>query len=665
MTRFSWGWSAALAAVSAAWWGISILRGAPIARAAGPLVQITAPALGFKLREGRTTPVRIRVEPEARPLLKWTVRLTGPQSTDTELAAGTRGVYGQVGTVAADGLAPGERYTLVLEASDTDGAASRAEVTFLVPDLQYTLIPLEPGNFLRNFLDGLSVDASGSMISFAGSPAGRRDFEIYFLNSAAGTLKKVELPLATSEGQKLSPDGRRFFFRELLALDYYDLETGTLIVGPATQADFFNTDSTGRIVALQSQNDLDPSVGNPSHTVQYFLYDDSTKAARQLTNDPQAIIYSSNEDYCPATLGTTPTISSDGNTIAIVTGATLGLAQSDPALGCRIFTYDVAGATLRYLTGLPREMVLGTSTMSADAHWLSFPVIQMVSTGVRRSIAGLLDLRTGEFSAPWKALTKSQIYDGAISADGSTVVLSTPADLDPSVGNTDGNFDLFAYDLASGRVTQISDTTGAHLQGLCPGYRPQVSSDARVVLFSLYRFSADKCTIDRPQINEADGLALGRVRAVRKRAGNRRPVLQPLNPVRVEAGDTLDLRLSATDPDGDPIVFFAQTLGALDVPSGSIIEDHHDGTATFRWATKPEDAGIHVVRVAAFDEGGGETFDDVTVAVCSRIVADGDLQGVQSALFETEPPAACRDADLNHDGMITAADMVSAAVEHR
>jgi len=66
--------------------------------------------------------------------------------------------------------------------------------------------------------------------------------------------------------------------------------------------------------------------------------------------------------------------------------------------------------------------------------------------------------------------------------------------------------------------------------------------------------------------------------------------------------------------------------------------------------------------VAAFDEGGGETLEDFTIAVCSKVVNDGSLSGVLDALFDSAVPIACRDVDLNSDGAISAADVVKANV---
>ena len=222
--------------------------------------------------------------------------------------------------------------------------------------------------------------------------------------------------------------------------------------------------------------------------------------------------------------------------------------------------------------------------------------------------------------------------------------------------------DLFAYNRASGRFTQIGETTGGitNTSGTCDAYIPLVSADAGVVAYGFYVMTVPPCYIEAAQRNEADGFVFHRVRAVRKRPGNQPPVLEPVGPIRVQAAQTLTLNFSANDPDGDPIVFFAQLVGGADVPPGSQIEDHRDGTATLTWATKPQNVGTYPMRVAAFDEGGGEAVEDLTITVCSKIVNDGSLGGVLHALFDSTVPIACRAADLNSDGAISAADVVKA-----
>jgi hypothetical protein len=258
-------------------------------------------------------------------------------------------------------------------------------------------------------------------------------------------------------------------------------------------------------------------------------------------------------------------------------------------------------------------------------------------------------------------------FDSAVSANGESLVLSTQADLDPTVGNSDQNMEIFVYDTTSGQFTQVTETVGGigRTPGGCEQYTPVLSADADRIAFAFFRFSVGGCELDGPQRNAADGFVFGPVLAVRKRPGNRAPILEVIQESRVEAGTLLVLNASATDADGDPIVFFAQLLNGEDLPAGAEIIDHRNGTATLRWETGVEQTGLYILRVASFDLGGGEAMGDVIVAVCSRIVADGDAAGVVAALFEEDPPARCRDSDLNGDHIISAADLVAANLVER
>ncbi|HUI26835.1 MAG TPA: hypothetical protein VL403_12195, partial [Candidatus Kryptonia bacterium] len=143
----------------------------------------------------------------------------------------------------------------------------------------------------------------------------------------------------------------------------------------------------------------------------------------------------------------------------------------------------------------------------------------------------------------------------------------------------------------------------------------------------------------------------------------------------VVAGQTLTLDFTARDPDGDPISYFAQVKDGTDVPPGSVITDHYDGTATFSWPTGPENVGTTVLRVAAFDEGGGEVFHDITLTVLPHAPApcvgdcDGDgrvsvgelVAGVNIALG-TASLDTCRAAST--DGTSVAVSDLVAAVGH-
>jgi hypothetical protein len=649
-----WLWPAALLPVGglviALPWLTSDLTGRGPAVSGGPIVQITAPTSGFKLRQGRTMAVRVRVQPGTRPLAGWTLQLLDSQSKTTELASGTEAVDNRdVAQVAAADLVAGETYTLVLQAADTARARETGQIDFLIPDPQYTLIPLEPGNNSRPMWSGFSMDANGRLVVMGGYRFG----DVIIIDTATNTARTLHLDLQNSDAIRLSGDGQRLIFGGgygtgwTLAL--VDLATDAITDGPATRfAGLFSTDFMGQRIAYKSGGDL--------NGLQYFLYDDSTKTTRQLTQGLNVLT-----DRCSNEVE----VSADGTTVAFATVATLGLVPEDPNVGCRVFVYDVATGAMRQALALPNTNGLSSTDrgyISADGAWFSFSFTRVVPPGILIALPTLLDLSTGEFSEPLGGITEYPSFDSAVSPDGTTVVISTQADMDPRVGNADHNMDLLAYDRASGRFTQIGETTGglAGSFGTCDAYKPTMSADAGVVGFDCVAAAEAPCHIEAPQRNEADGFVFHRVRAVRKRPGNRPPVLQPVGAIRVQAGQTLSLDSSASDPDGDPIVFFAQLVDGVDVPPGSQIEDHRDGTATLTWPTKPQDLGSYPMRVAAFDEGGGETLQDFTIAVCSKVVNDGTLSGVLDALFDPTAPIACHDADLNRDGAISAADVVRA-----
>ncbi|MFQ5668349.1 MAG: hypothetical protein ACE5I7_18220 [Candidatus Binatia bacterium] len=662
MSYRTWTLAFATVASAAGVVGIVVQSRAPVA--GGPIAQITAPLDGFKLRQGRTATVRVHVAPGTQPLRDWGLRLLAPDGSADELARGGEGLTnGAVAELSAHALEAGVRYTLELRAHDTAGAEAAARVSFLIPDPQYTLVPLEPGNFSVGVEATLSIDAFGDLVAFGGPRTGASaDAEIVLFYPKVPALRSVRVTIASSEGQQLSKDGRRFFFRggppqpSGIGIGFLDLRTDQFTPVAPGGEQLFTVDHGGQRLAFLA---LDPD----SNTEQYYLYDEATQEVRQLTTDPQAFRLNR---VCPQPIGATPMLSGDGDTVALITSATLGLAPADPP-GCHIFAYDVPSASLRHVRTLPTSARIDLPAISDDGRWLSFTVARITPPQISRDFPALLDLQTGGLTEPLGGITDYTNFDAVISGDASAVVISSQADLDPRVGNADHNLDLFVYDRASGAFTQVTETVGGigRFPGGCPPYRPQVSRAARVVAFQFLENSGQLCQLDAPQRNEADGLNPGRVRAVRKRRGNRAPAFaQPPN-LRVEASQTLNAQFSATDPESDPIVFFAQELGRAGVPQGSEITDHHDGRATLRWQTTPDNIGFHTLRVAVFDEGGGEVFHDVRVAVCARIFRDGNLPGVAGALFTSEPPPACHEADVNADGEISAADVVKAAFDNQ
>jgi hypothetical protein len=590
---------------------------------ATPLVaQIQHPPTGFKLRPGERSSVRIRVGGGTTNSVRWELSLQRSSTADAEVIGVGEGGVGDeaVAELVADDLVTGESYALLLTASDGH-SVSRAKAEILLADPQYSLIPLEEGNLGQLRAGIYGIDTRGTRLLYAGPPAD--PMQLLLLDRTSGRREVLRLRVGSTEGARLSGDGSRLFYYGIfpppagpppqgdLALGFLDLGTTGLFIIDRDASAFFSTDARGRRVAFQ---------GIAANTMQYFLYDEASGAHRQLTDDPDAIrrFGRIGSTDCPQILGTRPFISADGSTVVIITSATLGLAPPDEAVGCRVFAYDVEGNQWRQVAALPRELVVDVPALSADGRWLSFTVRSRPPRFA--PVAVLLNVETGELHDPAVDVGLFVTFDAVVTGDGQGLVISSQADLDPRVGNADRNLELFYYDLAARTFTQITETVGGigTTPGGCPSYRPFVNRDGGVATFYFVSPPIERCQLDGPMRHERDGFMFRFVRALRVRPGNRGPVFERPPDQRVAAGDTLTLSFTATDPDGDPISFFAQVKDGTDVPPGSEITDHHDGTATFHWPTRPENAGEWVLRVAAFDEGGGEVFHDVTISVVGQ-----------------------------------------------
>jgi hypothetical protein len=641
--------------------GLLLHAGAASAGEGELVAEITAPADGFKLRPGQIMPVAVRVQEGRRPLKVWSLELIGGAAAE-RLAGGDHPVAGEVAGVAAERLERGRSYWLRLRAEEDGGAGSTHEVRFLVPDPQYVLIPLEAGNMTARASSGLSMNSTGRFTAFGG--AGVEDISIY--DAAAGTLRGVQLPIQGTEDWRLSGDGRKIAFGGSFrgpvgsVLAIYDLETGAITHGPRTTSPFLSVDHRGERVAFNVSLET---------TRQHAVYDFSTGELRQLTNEEIGV----DSRNCPApSRGITPMISGDGNTVAFAIDSTLGLVPDDSGVGCRIFAYDVPGATFRHVAALPLSASFNNPAISSDGRWLSFISRRRVPpNNARRPLGALLDLSTGELDASVGGVVDFPVFDAVVSGDGSAVVMSTTADLDPRVGNADGNMELFVWNRAGREFAQVTDTRLGigRFPNNCFPYQPRVSADGSVVAFGFNRVSVELCQLDGVQRDEATGFAFRRVRAVRTRPGNRGPVLERVSDVTVMHGDSVTIELAARDPDGDAVVLFLQVVGGDDIPPGADAVDHYDGTAVFRWTPAAEQRGVHHLRAGAFDQGGGYALRDFTITVrgCAgdcdgdgKVTVDELIAAVSIALGQAEAES-CAAADADLDGTISVSDLVAGA----
>ena len=88
---------------------------------------------------------------------------------------------------------------------------------------------------------------------------------------------------------------------------------------------------------------------------------------------------------------------------------------------------------------------------------------------------------------------------------------------------------------------------------------------------------------------------------------NRPPVLDSIGDRTVAAGTTLDIPVTASDPDGTVPALLADSL-----PAEASFTDHGDGTGTFSWTPSTADEGAHNVLFSATD---GSLADSELVAI--------------------------------------------------
>lgn len=538
---------------------------------------------------------------------------------------------------------------------------------FAVESPAYTVVPLEPGNHWQSAGDFDAVAGVGWPIVFGGDP--REPARLRVLDEPGVPPRTIELPLAGTTTEQISEDGRWLFFNHATGLARIDLRSGAsavLVVGGPRHGQW-GMDRTGSALAYLG------AVNGSSDGQALFLLDVEANALRRVT-DPSVRL---DGTPCTGTYGVRPLLSDDGSVLIYVAAAPSPTSQPT-ATQCEVWMYDVAAAEARVVTTLPDGRVAGPA-LDAAAQYYTFTLIRLLPSGDRRSDPVLVDLRSDSLIESLTGDERHSSFDALISGDGRRVVLSSMADLDSSVGNTDHNMETFIYDIRNREFTQVTNTSGGiepGVPGPCSGYSPEVARDGMVIVWTFGSTElSEECVFRQPHRHRSTGLYYRFARTVRKRPGNRPAVLTGL-PATIAARpeQMLELRAAATDPDGDPITFFAQEVSTLDVPRGAEIEDHYDGRATLRWRPRLEQAGEYTVRFVAFDEGGGETQQDVLIRVGGaggddRCIGDCDDDGlVDISELVTAVEAGlrggddCAAADGNGDGQVTVDELIGATV---
>jgi len=508
----------------------------------------------------------------------------------------------------------------------------------------------------------LTIDGGGTTIAHGAYPSGT----IRILDTVTGIENTVAVPLGATNGQKLTEDGKRFFFRGNFVVNFgsrsrvgfLNLDSNTLgSAQPDTSSEWFSVDRAGDLIVFQA---LGETVGS-SPEFQYFLYDVITGESAQLTDRPNVIDRRSGDLFsCPDSSGSVPLISADGSRIVIATSSTLGLSPEDDDIGCYIHVYDSGPGQWRTAATLPSRTALVAPSLTADGTRLAYLSRRLAAPAYSPA---LIDLESGSIADPAIVGLQSDTFDALISRDGQQLIFSSQDDLDPEVDNSDGNLELFHWEIGSSSIVQITDTIGG-ITGSpsgCAPYNPVANWDASVVASSFSRISVGSCQLSGAQRLAGEGVSLRRFRTVERRDGNSPSYLIGASRSYAVVNEPASITFEAADPDGDRVTIFAQTTGGVDLPTGVTLVSPTAGfpSAEFTWLARQDDVGLNRFRIIAFDEGGGSTAADLEIAVCAHV-----RMGVTpiSEIFGNLPTPACSSADLNIDFRVSAADIISVGV---
>ena len=146
---------------------------------------------------------------------------------------------------------------------------------------------------------------------------------------------------------------------------------------------------------------------------------------------------------------------------------------------------------------------------------------------------------------------------------------------------------------------------------------------------------------------------------------NRPPVLDSIGPQEVYEGDTLEVRVSASDPDDDSI-----SLSAENLPANAAFEDSGNGAGWFVFAPDSTQAGEYEIVLVASDGNLADsqvmsiTVHDSAAFLCGDANSDGavnvgDIVYLVTFLYrEGDPPSPIESGDVNLDGVVNVGDVV-------
>jgi len=343
----------------------------------------------------------------------------------------------------------------------------------------------------------------------------------------------------------------------------------------------------GTNVAFTGKGNYDPLGTNSEFASEVFFYH---------TADPYGQILQLT-DFSDLTFGSISTVSSDasGRWIAFDTG-TAGIpgwpnfnhdrevvlidrnawvAPTDPA--GFVFATQATGNCPDPSTGLPSSCDSSGASVNADASRIAFDSNASLTGG---NADGNWELYLVK-DCPTTGCVRDQLtsspgpdatgIEPSIDDAGELIAFRSPLNLDSDPGDTDGNSDIFLWDGSAPspvirRVTLTASVPGDNLE---TNKKPRISGDGRAIAF----FSRADLV---PPGNTDGGLEV-----FIATPPNEPPVLDPIGPKSVNAGQLLTFQVLASDPNYDEL-----TLGASSLPAGASFPQQvgtGNVSGTFSW----------------------------------------------------------------------------------
>lgn len=350
-----------------------------------------------------------------------------------------------------------------------------------VPDLSITIEQITQTTGERTVFPEISDNGNSivfeSMEDLTGQNADGNE-EIFLYESLSGVLTQITQTTVNSDGSKhrntfasvngdgtriafgstadfigLNPDGSTEIFLFDITTAMFTQITRTPMGGsknPSISAD-------GTRVAFVAGADL--TGDNPDWNEEIFLFDSTTGTLTQVTATSD-----------PGTFSRTPEISSDGSHIVFAT--TGNVAGMNPDGSRDIFMFD--GTLHPPISSASPDVFFRNPSISADGSRIA---IRQTSTfgGQPHELILVLDDEGSLFVIVAEA-PGERVNLPSISADGNWVAFGSP--LDPLGSNSDGNMELFLFDLTLSTYTQVTDST----QGA--SFTPSISAEGTRIAFA-------------------------------------------------------------------------------------------------------------------------------------------------------------------------------------